>query len=92
MRVIGDPGTWELSLRIGSLESVSQLLDDSAELTEVNATAKRESIRDKLDKSRFLLRSECRALSPTTNKLSLGLDTIHQSFVIDPEVASKCSH
>ena len=78
MRVIGDPGTWELSLRIGSLESVSQLLDDSAELTEVNATAKRELIRDKLDKYRFLLCSECRALSPTTNILSLGFDTIHQ--------------
>ena len=79
-------------MEVRSLVSVSKLLDDSAELTEVIATAKRESIRDKLDKSRFLLRSECRALSPTTNKLSLGLDTIHQSFVIDPEVASTCSH
>ena len=50
MRVVGDPGTRELSVRIGSLESIGQLLHDIGELTEVDATAQRETIRDKFDK------------------------------------------
>ena len=92
MRVIRDPGTRELSVRIGSFETVGQLLNDRAELTDVNATAKRKSIRDKLDKFRFLLRSECRTLSPRTNILSLGFETLNQSFMIDPEVSRTGCH
>ena len=59
MRVIRDPGTRELSVRIGGLESVGQLLHDTAELSEVDATTNRESIRDMLDNFSLLLRTEC---------------------------------
>ena len=59
MRVIRDPGTRELSVRIGGLESVGQLLHDTAELFEVNATTNRESIRDMLHNISLLLSSKC---------------------------------